>query len=257
MVEGIDFVRDGEVAVLTFARPEKKNAITHDMWSSIPDVVAAVDQDPDVKVLLLTGSGQDFSAGADIGEFREQRCPGRPAEKYDQTVENAVQALLSMRKPSVSMIRGYCVGGGCQLAVATDMRFCDHTARFGITPAKLGIVYDFLSTRELIALVGPAHARFLLLSGELIEADRAREIGLVNDVCHPTNLEATTRELLATLCTRSQISVRGMNRIIEKIVSGQQESDSEVNDIQREAAHSADYAEGVNAFLERRKPEFG
>lgn len=256
MVDGIKFAQDGDIASLTFTRPEKKNAITYDMWLSIPDIVAAVEQDPAIKVLLLTGAGQDFSAGADIGEFRQRRAPGDSAATYDRAVEGAVRALMSMRKPSVAMIRGNCVGGGCQLAVASDIRFAARDARFGITPAKLGIVYDFLSTRALVALLGPAHARSLLLSGELIDATRAREIGLVNDVFDPVDLEAATRDFAATLCTRSQASIRGMNRIIDKILSGQQESDAEVEDIRRAATEGADYAEGVAAFLERRSPRF-
>lgn len=256
MTDGIEFDRSGEVATLTLSRPGKKNAVSYSMWSAIPKIIADVEADARVKVLLLTGAGGDFSAGADIGEFADLRSTAEGAAAYDKAVEGAVRALSGMRKPSVAMIRGNCIGGGCQLSVASDFRFAEHGARFGITPAKLGIVYDFTSTRALVALVGPANARYFLLSGQLVDATRAREIGLVNDVFAPEELHTATMEFVRTLCSRSQASIRGMNRIIEKILAGQQESDAEVEHIRREAVHGADYAEGVAAFLQRRPPRF-
>ncbi|TVT24735.1 enoyl-CoA hydratase-related protein [Amycolatopsis acidiphila] len=254
MAAGLEFARDGEVGRLTFARPEKKNAITYDMWSAIPEVVAQVEADPALKVLVLTGAGDDFSAGADISEFGSLRSTAEGAAAYDKAVVGAVSALEAMRKPSVAMIRGNCIGGGCEISVACDFRFTAPEARFGITPAKLGIVYDFLSTRQLMSLIGPAHARYFLLSGQLIDASRAREIGLVNDVFGA--LEDDVAAFVATLCSRSQASIRGMNRIIGKILAGQAESDAEIDAIRSAAIHGEDYAEGVAAFLERRPPRF-
>ncbi|WP_298180009.1 enoyl-CoA hydratase-related protein [Saccharomonospora sp.] len=256
MSDGIDFRTDGEIARLTFDRPKKMNAITHGMWSAIPDVVAAVEADPGVKVLVLSGAGAHFSAGADIGEFRALRSTAEGAATYDEAVTAAVRALTTMRKPSVAMIRGNCIGGGSQLAVACDFRFAAADARFGITPAKLGIVYDFLSTRQLVALVGPAHARYLLLSAQLVDAGRAREMGLVNEVVDPDRLEESTTEFIRTLCSRSQTAIRGMNEITQRILAGQWESDAEVERIRSDAVCSDDYAEGVAAFLERRPPRF-
>lgn len=256
MVEGLRFERDGHVGRLVFTRPEKKNAITYEMWSAIPGVVADVEADPEVIALVIAGAGGDFSAGADISEFGRLRSTAEGAAAYDKAVEGAVIALGGMRKPSVAMIRGNCVGGGCQIAVACDFRFAQAGARFGITPAKLGIVYDFLSTRQLVALIGPANARYFLLSGGFVDAARAREIGLVNDVFAATELEAQVDSFVDTLGKRSQTSIRGMNRIIEKILSGQWESDSEVEAIRSAAVQGPDYAEGVAAFLEGRPPHF-
>lgn len=256
MTDGFHLTRDGEVARLTFARPEKMNAITYGMWSAIPDVVAEVEADPALKVLVLAGAGDHFSAGADISEFRELRTTADGAASYDKAVEGAVAALTAMRKPSVAMVQGNCIGGGCQVSVACDFRFAAEGARFGITPAKLGIVYHFDSTRQLVSLVGPAHAKYFLLSGELITAGRAREIGLLNDVFPAGDLESATLAFVSTLCARSQASIRGMNRIIEKIVAGQETPDAEVGEIRAEALHGVDYAEGVAAFLERRPPRF-
>jgi enoyl-CoA hydratase/carnithine racemase len=256
MTDGFEFARVGDVARLRFTRPEKMNAITYGMWSAIPEIVAEVEADPAIKVLLLTGAGKNFSAGADISEFQELRSSAEAAETYDKAVEGAVRALTALRKPSVAMIQGNCIGGGCQISVACDFRFASVDARFGITPAKLGIVYHFDSTRQLVSLVGPAQAKYFLLSGELVDARRAREIGLVNDVFPADELEKSTGAFVETLCTRSQASIRGMNRIIEKIVAGQNESDAEVDQIRLDALHGEDYVEGVVAFLARRPPNF-
>lgn len=256
MTEGIEFGSDGDVARLTLTRPGKLNAISYDMWSAIPKIVADVEADRRIKVLVLTGAGGHFSAGADIAEFSDLRSTAEGAATYDRAVEGAVRALSGMRKPSVAMISGNCIGGGCQLSVASDFRFAERGARFGITPAKLGIVYDFTSTRALVELVGPANARYFLLSGLLVDATRAREIGLVNDVFDPEQLEAATMDFVRTLCSRSQASIRGMNRVIEKILAGQEESDTEVEQLRRAAVEGEDYAEGVAAFLGRRPPRF-
>lgn len=257
MTDGIRLDRDGATATLTLARPDKMNAISHAMWSAVPDVVAEVETDPAVRVLVLTGTGGHFSAGADIGEFRELRATPEGAAVYDDAVEKAVRALTGMRKPSVAMVRGNCIGGGCQLSVACDFRFAARGSRFGITPAKLGIVYDFASTRRLVALVGPSHARYLLLSAQLLDADRAYGIGLVNEVVDDDGLEEATAGFVRTLCSRSQTSVRGMNEIIERITEGQRDSDATVEAIRAGAVAGDDYAEGVAAFLERRAPRFG
>jgi enoyl-CoA hydratase/carnithine racemase len=123
MTEGLEFVRDGDVARLTFARPEKKNAISHGMWSAIPGIVTEVENDPSLKVMVLTGAGEDFSAGADISEFGSLRSSAEGAALYDKASEGAVLSLTGMQKPTVAMIRGNCIGGGCQIAVACDFRF--------------------------------------------------------------------------------------------------------------------------------------
>lgn len=256
MIDGLEFTVDGDVARLTFSRPEKYNAISFGMWSAIPEVVSQVEADPSVKVLLLTGAGENFSAGADIGEFRDLRSNADGAALYDKAVHAAVRSLADLTKPSVAMIRGNCIGGGCQISVACDFRFAADGARFGITPAKLGIVYDFLSTKQLVSLIGPAHARHFLLSGELIDSTRAREIGLLNDTFTGAELDERINAFVEVLCSRSQSSIRGMNRIIGKILDGHQEADAEVDQIRLEAIHGEDYAEGVAAFLDRRPPSF-
>ncbi len=259
MAEGLEFTVAGSVARLTFTRPDKHNAISFDMWSAIPGIVAEVEDDPAITALVLTGQGPNFSAGADIAEFGELRSTADNVALYDKVVHAAVTSLIDMVTPSVALIRGNCVGGGCQIAVACDFRFATENARLGITPAKLGIVYDYTHTHQLVSLVGPANTRYLLLSAKLVGAARAREMGLVNDVYPDDSLDAAVEDFVATLATRSQTSVRGMNRIIGKIAAGSNnaaEPDDEIDQLRRDAIHGADYAEGVAAFLERRTPRF-
>ncbi|MDV6013316.1 enoyl-CoA hydratase-related protein [Haloechinothrix sp. LS1_15] len=256
MVDGLEMERDGEIAWLRLARPGKHNAVSLDMWSAIPQVVHEVEADPAVTALMITGKGEHFSAGADIGEFRTLRSDAEGAARYDKAVQAAVEALSEMVKPSIAVIRGNCIGGGCQISVACDFRFASDTARFGITPAKLGIVYDYRSTRQLVALVGPAHARYLLLSALLVDARRAKEMGLVNETVGDAELEDTARSFAETLASRSQFAIRGMNRTITKITEGLAEPDEEAERLRADAVTGMDYAEGVSAFLERRTPRF-
>lgn len=256
MVDGLELHRDGAIAELVIDRPAKKNAISFEMWRAIPDLVSAVESDPEVKVLIVRGAGTFFSAGADISEFQSLRSDADGAARYDDAVHAGEHALASMTKPTIAVIRQHCVGGGCQLAAACDFRFTDDTGIFGIPPAKLGIVYAFPSTRRLVQLVGPANAKYLLLSSELVTAERAQRMGLVTEVLPSEELESGTRKFAETLCRRSQVSVRGMKHVIEKIGAGQDEADAESERIRLDALHSNDYAEGVRAFLERRAPNF-
>lgn len=256
MVDGLDYAVDGHTGYLTFARPEKHNAISHRMWSAIPDAVAEVESDTNVVALVLTGAGDNFSAGADIGEFTNLRSNASGAALYDKAVLAAVDALSSMRKPSIAMIRGNCIGGGCQLSVACDFRFAADGAKFGITPSKLGIVYDFESTRQLVSLIGPSRARHLLLTGDILSSEQALDYGLVDRVVTEDALSQVTASFVQTVASRSQFAVRGMNQIIGKIARGQTAPDAEVDQLRQAAVEGVDYAEGVAAFLERRKPDF-
>lgn len=256
MVPGLQYSVDGNAAYLTFTRPEKHNAISHQMWSAIPDAVASAESDTDVVALVLTGAGDNFSAGADIGEFTDLRSNASGAALYDKAVLAAVDALASMAKPSIAMIRGNCIGGGCQLSVACDFRFSAEGAKFGITPSKLGIVYDFESTRQLVSLIGPSRARHLLLTGEILTSSEAFRYGLVDRVVADDALSQVTASFVDTVAGRSQFAVRGMNQIIGKIARGQTTSDAEVDRLRQAAVEGVDYAEGVKAFLERRKPQF-
>lgn len=248
--------RDGEVAELVIDRAAKRNAMSLEMWETVPELAAQVDADDTVKVLLVRGEGPHFCAGADIGEFRERRSTPETARDYGERVEAASAALSGMRKPSVAVIRGFCIGGGCELALACDLRLADTGAEFAITPAKLGIVYGFTSTRQLVSVVGPSFAKFLLLSANRVDADEALRVRLVDQLVAPEVLEKSARELADSICSRSQVSVRGGKRLINKVTAGLDQPDDEAARLPIEAVSSEDYREGVDAFLEKRAPQF-
>ncbi|MBB4967125.1 enoyl-CoA hydratase/carnithine racemase [Saccharothrix violaceirubra] len=242
----------GPVAELTIDRPAKRNAISFGMWSSLPGLMDRVRADDGVRVLVVRG-GEHFSAGADIGEFRELRAGAAGVARYSEAVAAGERALAGVGKPTIAAVDGFCVGGGCQLAVACDLRIAASDARFGITPAKLGIVYGFASTKRLVDLVGPAWTKQILYGAELLDAATALRIGLVNEVHDDVRVRA--KELAEVIASRSWVSVRGARTIVDLIAEGGREDDG-VRALYEEAAHSADYAEGVAAFLEKRPPRF-
>lgn len=249
--------RDGEIATLVFNRPDKRNAISLEMYRLLPDLVGEADADPGVKVLVVRGAGdQTFSAGADISEFRTTRADAAGAKVYNQAVHEAEVALAGTDKPTIALVHGYCIGGGCGVAVACDFRFAGTSGRFGITPAKLGLVYSLESSKRLVDLVGPSHARYILLSGRHVPAERALEIGLVNDVLADDELEEHTTAFARELASRAQFTVRSMNRIIRRITEGQAFDDEETRELRDSSFDTDDYHEGVAAFLEKRAPRF-
>lgn len=248
---------DGEVAELVVDRAAKRNAMSLEMWESLPRLVAEVDADPTVKVLVVRGDGPHFCAGADIGEFADKRGTPAAAAHYGDAVEAAAHALTELAKPTIALVQGYCIGGGCELALACDLRLADTTAQFAITPAKLGIVYNFTSTRQLVSVVGPSFAKYLLLSANRVDASEALRVGLVDQLVEPEALDKAGAELAATICSRSQVSVRGAKRMVQKVLDGLDTTDDEARALPLDAVSDPDYREGVAAFLAKRAPIFG
>lgn len=257
MVDGITVRKDDAVATLVLDRPDVRNAITLEMYTALPDIVADLDRDRRIKVVVVRGAGEHaFAAGADIKEFGTVRADSISARAYNERVAAAERALADLSKTSVAMVHGYCIGGGCGLALACDVRLCDDRARFGITPAKLGLVYGLESTKRLVDLVGPARAKWMLMTGLQVPADDALRIGLVEQVTTTEALERETAALADLLCSRAQFSVRATKTIIGRIVRGQSADDEETAALRNSSFDTDDYAEGVRAFLERRDPVF-
>ncbi|MFF1374717.1 enoyl-CoA hydratase/isomerase family protein [Streptomyces sp. NPDC058308] len=235
-------VTDG-VATVVIDHPAKRNAMTADMWGQVPPLFAALAADPAVRAVVLTGAGDTFCAGADISSLRES-----PGTAQDLAVR-AEDALAAFPKPTLAAVRGYCVGGGAQLAGACDLRFADEGASFGVTPAKLGIVYPASSTRRLVSLVGPSAAKYLLFSGELIDAERALRTGLVDEVLPAGGLDKRVAEFTRVLASRSQLT----QAAAKEFAAGRTDRDAHWA---LQARGGGDTAEGVAAFLERRPPRF-
>ncbi|MFF4523304.1 enoyl-CoA hydratase/isomerase family protein [Streptomyces bluensis] len=235
-------VTDG-VATVVIHHPAKRNAMTVGMWRALPPLLDGLAADPAVRALVLTGEGDTFCAGADISTLRDS------PDEAQELARLAEEALAAFPKPSLSAVRGYCVGGGSQLAAACDLRFAEEGALFGVTPAKLGIVYPASSTRRLVSLVGPGTAKYLLFSGELIEAERALRTGLVDEVVPEGELGKRVREFTRVLVSRSQLT----QAAAKEFANGRTDRDAHWA---QQARGSGDTAEGVAAFLERRAPRF-
>ncbi|MFG2887799.1 enoyl-CoA hydratase/isomerase family protein [Streptomyces sp. NPDC048297] len=231
------------VATVVIRHPAKRNAMTAAMWRALPPLLDTLAADPGVRALVLTGEGATFCAGADISTLQ-----GSPQEAQTLAVA-AEEALAAFPKPTLAAIRGHCVGGGSQLAAACDLRLAEEGALFGVTPAKLGIVYPSSSTRRLVSLVGPATAKYLLFSGELIDTGRALRAGLVDEVLPEGELDKRVAELTRVLVSRSQLT----QAAAKEFANGRTDRDEHWT---RQARGSGDTAEGVAAFLERRPPHF-
>lgn len=245
----------GAVAVLTIDRPEKRNAMSFEMWSALPGLLEKVSADDSVRALVIRGTDH-FSAGADISEFTTLRADPSGARTYSDAVHAGERSIATLPKPTIAAITGVCVGGGCEIALACDLRIGAHDARFGITPAKLGIVYNATSTKRLVDAVGPAWASQILFSAELVDAETALRIGLVNELHPADTVVARAMTLAETMATRSQISIHGAKTIITRITNGHHDEDETVHALYETSVTSDDYAEGVQAFLEKRPPRF-
>ncbi|MFG2574823.1 enoyl-CoA hydratase/isomerase family protein [Streptomyces sp. NPDC048481] len=232
-----------QVATVVLHHPAKRNAMTAAMWAALPPLLDTLAADPGVRALVLTGAGGTFCAGADISTLQ-----GSPQEAQTLAVR-AEDALAAFPKPTLAAVRGHCVGGGAQLAAACDLRFAEQDALFGVTPAKLGIVYPSSATRRLVSLVGPATAKYLLFSGELIDAERALRTGLVDEVLPADELEQRVAEFTRVLVSRSQLT----QAAAKEFADGRTDRDAHWS---AQARGNGDTAEGVAAFLERREPRF-
>lgn len=247
--------RDGPTATLTIDRPDKRNAMTAAMWAALPGVLAPLADDPTVRVLVVTGAGPSFCAGADISDLLAGPDPVDPMAQLRRDNLAAQAALRSFPAPTVALIRGHCIGGGVELAACCDLRYSDPTGVFGVTPAKVGIVYTPSSTKALIDLVGPALTKYLLFSGELIDAATALRTGLVDHVLPADDLAGEVQRLAGILAARSALSQLATKEVVAALAAGG-DAEAEAARWYPETIASGELAEGVAAFIARRSPRF-
>ncbi|GLK80572.1 enoyl-CoA hydratase/isomerase family protein [Methylopila turkensis] len=254
--ETVTVTKAGAVATLAVNRPAKKNAIDEATWRALPRAAAALAADPDVAVVVVRGAGGVFSAGADIAEFVALASADEARRRaYADAVRDGEEALAAIPQPTIAAIEGPCVGGGCQLALACDIRIAAEGARFGVTPAKLGIVYPVASTRRLVAAVGPARAKELIFTGKLIGAEEALAIGLVGRVVPAAELDGSVAALAAPLAANSRYSLVAAKRAIDALAAPDPDLDA-LDLLWRGGFSGEDLKEGAAAFLEKRAPLF-
>lgn len=246
----------GAAAVLTLNRPVSRNALNLAMWRGLPHVTADVAADPAVRVLMVRGAGGDFASGADIAEFPGVFADRASALDYAGLLEAATRALATLEKPVIAWIEGFCIGAGLAIALACDVRIAASDARFGVPPAKLGLIYSLGDTKRLVSAVGAAAAKAMLFTGALYPAPAALALGLVNEVHPAGDLEAEVRARSGVIAGLSSASIRSAKAIVGLIESGVAAETPATRAMFADAALSEDFAEGLSAFQAKRPPVF-
>lgn len=247
---------NGHHAVMLIDRPAKRNALTQAMWQAVADACDTVAGDPAVRVLFVRGAGGVFAAGADIEELTEIVTDLPRMQQNNDVVRSAQMKLQALDCATVAVIEGACVGGGCGLALACDFRLARDDAQFAITPARLGLLYSVEDVRRVVNIIGPAHAKQLLLTGEKINAATAFSWGMLTEICRTDELDVRVAHWQTMLSSVSPVSVSGIKRTIA-MVDGSGAADlATLRALFDAAFHQADFAEGSQAFLEKRAARF-
>lgn len=244
------------VAVVTLNRPDRRNAVSLAMWQRLGKLFAGFEAKAEIRLVILTGAGGHFCAGADISEFESVRGDAGAAEPYEAAVQACHDAIRLTAQPTVAAISGFCMGGGCALAMACDFRVAAKDARFGIPAAKLGIVYGVGDTANLVSLVGPANAKRILFSGSRFAAPLVHEMGLVDHLVDDDPV-AAAKSFGADMAGNAPLSILGAKATINALAAGTIAEEREALEaIKVRAMNSADYREGRRAFMEKRPPVF-
>jgi enoyl-CoA hydratase/carnithine racemase len=254
-VADIEVVVEDAVTVVTLNRPAQRNAVTLAMWQDLAGIFGALGEDPAARAIIFTGAGGNFTVGADISEFDAVRHTVEQITAYEAAVDASAEAIATVRKPVIAVVEGYCLGGGCHLAMPCDFRFAAPSAMFGIPSARLSILYGLRSTQRLLALVGPSNAKRILFSAERFSAAEAIRIGFA-DVSSADPMQAA-RDFAAVMASNAPLSIAGAKFILNGLIEQNGSLDPTlVQTMIDQAAASQDYQEGRRAFLEKRPPMF-
>ena len=251
----IDVAIQDRVAMVTLNRPAVRNAMTLAMWQGTADLFQRLGRDSDVRAIILTGAGGNFSVGADISEFEKIRSNVAQSKAYEVAVDASSDAIAGCPKPVIAVLNGYCLGGGCHLSMACDFRYAHADTSIGIPAAKLSIVYGVRSTQRLLGLVGLTNAKFILFSADRFSAGEGANMGLVDRVSNDPMGDATA--VAAKIAKLAPLSVEGAKRILTGLSMGPGALDEKAAEafIDR-VSDSKDYEEGRRAFGEKRLPTF-
>ena len=251
--------KDGPIGWITFNQPEKRNAVSQEMWQAMPEYVADLSSDPAIRVVILRGAGETaFVAGADISQFKDRRRNAADEEEYRRISGAGSESLARLGKPLVAMIHGFCIGGGVSIAITCDLRIAADDARFGIPAARLGLGYHYKGMERLMSLIGPAYTKELFFTARTdFTAQDALRMGLVNQVVPKADLERFTRDYALTMSRNAPLTQRSAKASVEQLLKPEAQRDYALLDkLIKDCFDSQDYQEGVKAFSEKRRPQF-
>jgi len=250
--------KDGAVGHLVFNNPERHNAVSLDMWAAAEAVVADFRADDAIRVMVVSGvGGKAFVSGADISRFEKDRATEEAIERYGKLVGRAYTAFYEFPKPTIAMIRGYCIGGGMGLASCCDIRICTENARFAVPAAKLSVGYGYAGVKRLLDIVGPSFTKEIFYTARQFDAEEARIMGFANRVVPNDQLETYVRDYAATIAGNAPLTIDSIKFIVGEIAKDAAERDmAKCEAMVANCFTSRDYEEGRTAFMEKRKPVF-
>jgi enoyl-CoA hydratase/carnithine racemase len=248
----------GRVGIMTFNNPERHNAVSLEMWDDADRILADFVQDSEVRVIVLTGAGgKSFVSGADISKFEDERATEAAVKRYNTAVERMYGSIYELPKPTIAMIRGYCIGGGLGLAICCDVRICSDKSRFALPAAKLGLGYGHRGLKRFIDVLGPSVTKEIFYTARQYDADQALRMGMVNHVLPDTEVEPFVMDMADTISGNAPLTVAAVKHIAQQVVKDSADRDlARCEEMVRACFASRDYIEGRRAFMEKRKPVF-
>lgn len=243
---------------LVIDNEQRRNAMTLEMWTNLPDALDKLDSDPEVRLIIVRGAGEaTFVSGADISEFEQTRGTADAAQNYDRINVAAFDALRRTTKPTLAMIRGHCLGGGLGLALACDLRLASSDAVFGIPAARLGIAYPVDAMTSLVQAIGPSNAKKMMFTAERLNAEEALRLGLISELVEPEALEERCRQLAQTMSENAPLTLAAAKLAIDLAADpANQTLAPKAHSAAIRCFESSDFTEGRDAFLEKRQPAF-
>lgn len=250
--------KEGGVGYLIFNNPERHNAVSLEMWDAASEILADFVADNAIRVVVLTGAGgKAFVSGADISKFESERSSKDAIDRYNTAVDQANTAVYEFPKPTIAMIRGYCIGGGVGLALCCDLRICSDNSKFGVPAAKLGLGYGFKGIKKLVDVVGPSFAKEIFFTARQFTAAEALQMGLVNRVLPDAEVEKYVKDYAETISGNAPLTVNSVKYIVGEVFKDEGKRDlKRCDDLVAQCFASKDYIEGRKAFMEKRKPAF-
>ena len=250
--------KEGGIGYLIFNNPERHNAVSLEMWEAASHYLEAFRNDSAVRVVVLTGAGgKAFVSGADISKFARERSTKADIDRYNVAVDAANTAVFEFPKPTIAMIRGYCIGGGVGLALCCDMRICSDNSKFGVPAAKLGLGYGYKGIKKLVDVVGPSYAKEIFFTARQFTAAEAHGMGLVNRVVPEAELESYVKNYAETISNNAPLTIDSVKYIVSQVLADESKRDlQKCADLVSGCFASRDYTEGRTAFMEKRKPQF-